>query len=79
MLIIPIKFIKNIKIILKNNILYLKREEIKILEAEKESIKKKIDVHFEEVTEIETKIKIIERKIVHPRNAFSTNFKESED
>lgn len=62
-----------------NELLNLKREEIKTLEAEKESIKKKIDVHFGEVTEIETKIKIIERKIVHPRNAFSTHFKESED
>lgn len=60
-----------------NELLNLKREEIKTLEAEKESIKKKIDVHHGEVTEIETKIKIIERKIVCPRNAFDLNFKEA--
>lgn len=57
-----------------NELLNLKREEIKTLEAEKESIKKKTDVYLGEVTEIETKIKIIERKIVHSKNAFGLNF-----
>ena len=54
-----------------NELLNLKKEEIKILEAEKESIKKKNEVYFGEIEEINTKIKIIERKMVVTRNTFS--------
>lgn len=54
-----------------NELLNLKKEEIKTLEAEKESIKKKNEVYLGEIEKINTKIKIIERKMVITRNTFN--------